>query len=686
MADPIFVDAPAPSPVTHGPGSAHLDPTQPQFVDAPAPGPGTGDLKQVEGNPLNEMSEDDLIKRFGGDPAQVKKQPNYTPGMFTKSANEDWGHLDRLAYGYSDIVKGLGQIGNKLGLGDAQDPMKILQNLHDYRYDQEKPQGTDVMRGIGNALGVASTVPTAPGVTGALLTGAGAGLVQPVKDENSPDFWTQKLGQAGTGAATSGYLHSLFNPMVNAAGSAINAGLQKGANWVEQHTPQGVRSELLKKMANTPFSGTEDLDAAIAKGSGPRFEAATKLKAELAKFDTGELAQTPGNVAQKSMQLESIKARLNTDAGYAKVSEMIGNASLHPDPSGPISAINKIIANESGPNASMIPDEQRSKLVGQLQILRDNLAKGDQPYEAFHNTRTVLGDMLDTYFKGTNGVIGKTGSQYISEIDHALGQAMTDSVKATGNHALIAAQGAADAAYSKMAGTFRDPEIVKAMGSDNPSSIISALSRSGGPNTRIDQEQRLWNALDPKGRLAGMAGMADFAMRKMQLKGNNDPMDFLSGMKDQTDAFHVFFHGDEATRMKGLINTVQVIDKLSKALGPVEGAAAGALGGGEVAGHFSPIAGGIGAVGGAVLGAKELGGYGTKLTGDALKWLLTSPQSAEFLRKTASMPPGSSYAAQFITRQLPKVMAGFAAKQRFDQSMNTEQPSPMSLPSVESLK
>jgi hypothetical protein len=235
-----------------------------------------------------------------------------------------------------------------------------------------------------------------------------------------------------------------------------------------------------------------------------------------------------------------------------------------------------------------------------------------------------------------------------------------------------------------MVGTFRDPEIVKAMTSDNPSSIISALSRSGGPNTRIDQEQRFWNALEPKGRLAGMAGMADFAIRKMQLKGNNDPLDFVSGMKDQTDAYHVFFHGDEATRMKGVINTIKGIDRVSKALGPMEGAVAGAVGGGATAGHFSPVAGGLGAVAGGIVGAKELGGIGSKLTGDGLKWLLTSPQSADFLRKMASMPPGSSVAAQFITRQLPKVMAGYAAKQRFDQEMAApEQPSPMSLPNLE---
>ena len=181
--------------------------------------------------------------------------------------------------------------------------------------------------------------------------------------------------------------------------------------------------------------------------------------------------------------------------------------------------------------------------------------------------------------------------------------------------------------------------------------------------------------------------MADFAIRKMQLKGNNDPLDFVSGMEDQTDAYHVFFHGDEATRMKGVINTIKVIDKVSKALGPVEGAAAGAFGAGHAGSAYSPLAGGLGAVAGGVMGWRELGSTGTKLTGDGLKWLLTSPQSADFLRKMASMPPGSSVAAQFITRQLPKVMAGYAAKQRFDQEMAApEQPSPMSLPSVESLK
>ena len=272
-------------------------------------------------------------------------------------------------------------------------------------------------------------------------------------------------------------------------------------------------------------------------------------------------------------------------------------------------------------------------------------------YSAISNTRSTVGDMLTKYYKGANnGILGEQGANEIQAVKEALGNSLSDAAQHSGNPELAFADTEARSFYDKLSKQFRHPDIVAAKTSADPDVVMKGMMAAGE-----GQSKRLFESLEPKGRLAFMANFTDEILKKTE--GN--PQKFVDALKGKADSYGVFFKGEDAARVNGIKKLLEHINTGSSFVGPTAGAVGAGLTSGMTAGN--PVITGAATILGGMAGSGVSDRFGgSEKLGGLVKTVLTSEGSAKFLEALARMPQGK--AGQFIDRNLPRIIAANAGQ------------------------
>jgi hypothetical protein len=201
----------------------------------------------------------------------VSGQPWQVPGSVTM------GIGDAIKGGVQSLAHGGAWLANKIApdaqftkdLNAAVPQIDQTIQSQDAQYASQRAanggSGIDIGRGVGNAIGaipLAAAMPTGSGVLGGIgagaLSGAANSLIEPVTD-TSKGFASQKLQQAGTGAAVGG----IANPLMRAVGAVVSptigAAQQKLLDAGVPLTPGqilgGAAARTEAKLTSVPFVG-----------------------------------------------------------------------------------------------------------------------------------------------------------------------------------------------------------------------------------------------------------------------------------------------------------------------------------------------------------------------------------------------------------------------------------------------
>ncbi len=193
------------------------------------------------------MSDDDIIRSYGYDPATIKKAHLYSPNDFSSYLSDPSrtdlvskladSPLGGLGMGALNTVNGLGQFAthvlNKVGIASDADRqyMDLATRVAHDDYDQNIRRGQPHSN-IPEALGSIVATPAVGGssIGGIALGGAIAGMSQPVYENGPQDSYVvpklvQGVEGGVTGAVTGAVLHGAANaPRVVRAVNAVRKG------------------------------------------------------------------------------------------------------------------------------------------------------------------------------------------------------------------------------------------------------------------------------------------------------------------------------------------------------------------------------------------------------------------------------------------------------------------------------
>jgi hypothetical protein len=201
----------------------------------------------------------------------INSQPWQAPGSVTM------GIGDAIKGGVQSLAHGGAWLANKIA-PDAQFTKDLNTALpqidqtiqsQDAQYAAQRAaaggNGIDIGRGVGNAIGsipLAAAMPAGSGVLGGIGAGALSGvansLLEPVTD-TSRSYASQKLQQAGTGAAVGGIANPLMRAVGAAVSPAVGAAQQRLIDAGVPLTPGqilgGAAARTEAKLTSVPFVG-----------------------------------------------------------------------------------------------------------------------------------------------------------------------------------------------------------------------------------------------------------------------------------------------------------------------------------------------------------------------------------------------------------------------------------------------
>lgn len=596
MADPIFVDSPAP------PKGG------PVFVDAPAPS-SKGAVPALHPG----MSDDDVIRAFGYDPNKIKNVSGYQPGMFSKGITDPNGFAAK--YILPSIVGGIGH-----GVSEMKDA-----------YEQAKQHIWGAITGDTSGVDFANLVHAfknadynqnwrhrAPGETGfdpstlipqaglaAMVPGGGlkvplqgAAMALSTPTEGNGNFAQQKTTQALTGAAgamggqiagekiITPALQKFVGPVVNKVQNAVSGNL----------APQYQEIQALADKYGVPISFTDAAQTPILKKTGAalneiplvgtggfRVQQQQAAKAAAQDFAQGFKDAAPAGDWTDNLQgalkdkFQAVQAQKN--ALYGKVADAAGDAQI------PLPKVNAALdAAESDINRSAIPNSQVLKTI---RALRANLNPGradtgqftpkasDTTFTGLQLTRSDLGDAITGLLKSGQDKEAKV----LMGVRNAMNQDMGNF--AQNSPGLAGAWKDADAFYKSQYVPLKSKAIQNAMKSATPDEIVNTFVQQG----KGDRAANFYSALTPDGQASLRAGLVDRALQNAT-DGNTgvfSPAKF-AGYFDKMDVpISQIFKGEDKWALDGFT-------KLMRAVQP-----AGEMGAGPATGNRTILPGSIAA-------------------------------------------------------------------------------------------
>ena len=252
-----------------------------KVADAPAPKAGDKGLPKLNGN----MSDDDIIKAFGYDPAKIKTSPLFRQGLAGRVGGGQGGflgqHVQQFAQGAADVPIGalqmLGHLANKAGVlsDQSKDYVDLLTKINEANYQhnvRHDDTGIDFTRGAGNVAAALSTGQPET-IGGRVAVGAALSTLNP-ETSDTDHYFSGKAKQAAAGAvlgaagevAARGVGKGLaaIRGVSSASKDALPAGLQEVENLAAKHKVPLTAGDLTGSPAlqktevqaeNVPFSG-----------------------------------------------------------------------------------------------------------------------------------------------------------------------------------------------------------------------------------------------------------------------------------------------------------------------------------------------------------------------------------------------------------------------------------------------
>jgi hypothetical protein len=539
-----------------------------------------------------EKADDEVIRKYGLDPALIKSSHLYVPGHLADTANDTSpATFGKMFQGAAESVyslpAGIMQLvlhgANKLGL--ASDADVQYNDLADkvQRASYLAKVGGDPSRlgeFAGNLMvpipgGAAKTLIGA--VAKGALTGAALSAAQPVDVQPGGDYWGPKAQQAAAGAVLGGATGGVVGGVTRGVGKLINARTvqlpeeiaaanaeKAAADAAAARTgaQQGVTGETARlqgALQGTPFEGAADVGR-VAQAGGPGAKAAQALlQAQMIA------AKTPDQIQKASLALTNWRTGQQANALYNTVGKLATKYDM-----GDVPLDQSEIALSKAIKEAQSAGHPDTGLIGTLKSFQKNIGAGadgadelvDNSYGRIRRLHSELGDAIAEERSGGQQVSGNAASRLLQTVRDAMDTDLRQ-YTAQGPPELQRAADTADRYFAQTRVPFNAPDIRNAVQYNAAGSTTAAeadkifdkfIQAGSG-----DKAQRYFNALDPRGRAAVQYQMAVDAMNQAtdHARSTFDPEKFFNGLDKMQDAHGVFFKGPDKAAMDGLKNLAQ---------------------------------------------------------------------------------------------------------------------------------
>ena len=354
---------------------------------------------------------------------------------------------------------------------------------------------------------------------------------------------------------------------------------------------------IFQEMMDTPFRGLKEIRD-IAATRGHRRQPAARALLEAAETYPSDWNRT----TQTSAWLSMLRKQLRSDRIYQhleKVADEIGPV----PPDDLLSSIDGLIANEA---RSPRPDPSVKTILSDYSKW---LEAEPRIYSDLGRLRSNVMKELQAFKRGANGAVTESGAEALSAFKQILEQQMED-FAVTSSNPLVSRIGKAAARYYKtQVVPYKAQGLVSAMKNETPDKVIKGFIEAGS----IDQAQRFYNALEPRGQAAVRFWIANKAAEKARTnisagattaaEGIISPAMYAKYIKDIQKGYGVFFKGHDKWVMDGFVNVLEHLRRVGQyGEAPSTGyrtlmqsIVSGAIGGGSAAGSGGA---GLGAVAG----------------------------------------------------------------------------------------
>lgn len=268
------------------------------------------------------------------------------------------------------------------------------------------------------------------------------------------------------------------------------------------------------------------------------------------------------------------------------------------------------------PNATRAIDDAIAKLRGideasyrpvieRLQSQRDNIA-GGKTIDQLEGVRKILGEMFDDPNLAS---IRGDGQKAVNSIYGPLAEDIKTFIKERGGQAAANKWGVANKRLSEMAGELNSNTLksVLRQADVTPETVERMLF-----STKPSEVRALYRNLPDDGKAAARSAIVDRMFRDMKVPIEDvSPDQFVNRVRDRANSIGVFFTGEEAQRLNGLVRALKLTSRAGKA-GVVTDTGQQAV----PFGLFSALTGGAGlalggaATGGTVAATSVAGGLG----------------------------------------------------------------------------
>lgn len=448
--------------------------------------------------------------------------------------------------------------------------------------------------------------------------------------ERVPTRAVERVAAAGEAKVPLTYGEAVDAPMAKRAETLLEQVPLVGTGGFRQRQQAAVKAAgeaqvaaQRQAMQQTPWHGLPQVQAAAQQGS----KQAQRVLDDIAQAgdDWTKITQASGNL--KAFRARQVAGTLYDNVGA--LAEPLGNV--------PITKTVAVIDDTLKElRRAVVPDTETIRYLDQLKsglqsqtqttvsplvdasgnaITKAVTLPGKTTYGQLRTLRSDLGDTISDYYRGSNAVVGAKGVGSLAKVKGALEQDLDTFALQSPSPELRAAAKQADRFYKQTVVPYEDTQLAKALTSDTPDEIYGKFIQRG----HRDRAEKFYNALDPRGKAAVQYGMVAEAQQKAldPTTGVFSPAKFEGSLKAIQDARGVFFKGEEAWKLDGLMKTMRAAERAGQyAENPPTGARVIPLllGGAGLSYLTSP-----GTAAAALAGAK------------GLSWLLTSRQGTRLL-------------------------------------------------------
>lgn len=216
-------------------------------------------------------------------------------------------------------------------------------------------------------------------------------------------------------------------------------------------------------------------------------------------------------------------------------------------------AINDAIARLRG-----IDEASYAPVIARLESQRDNLATG-KTIEQLEGVRKILGEMFaDPSLASIRG----DGQKAVNSIYGPLAEDIKTFIRERGGQAAANKWGVANKRLSDMAGELKSTTLksVLRQGDVAPETVERMLF-----SAKPSEVRALYRNLPEEGRAQARTAIMDRIFRDMKVDLDSvSPDQFVNRVRDRAKSIGVFFTGEEANRLNGLVSALKLTSRAGK--------------------------------------------------------------------------------------------------------------------------